>query len=185
MIRRRQGMLPGMLASLLLATPIFAPRAHAEHARPAVADPNALRLAGGDARKAHASEQRRHGAGRHKSILARRRSHPAASPVVAFFDDSSVWHQHGIASWYGGARWQGQRTASGQRYEQNELTAAHSTLPLGTHVRVALDGSDRAVTVTITDRPGTRTRVIDLSRAAAQMLGMLDRGVAQVTLSLP
>lgn len=89
--------------------------------------------------------------------------------------------QIGIASWYGGKRWQGRFTSSGTRYDENELTAAHATLPLGSLARVRLVGSDREVVVTITDRPGTRRRIIDLSRRAAAALGILSRGVAEVS----
>ncbi|WP_203330458.1 septal ring lytic transglycosylase RlpA family protein [Rhodovastum atsumiense] len=88
-----------------------------------------------------------------------------------------------MASWYGGPEWHGRRTSSGAIYDQNALTAAHATLPIGTRVRVALAGAKRDVVVTINDRPGTRTRIIDLSRGAAQALGILDRGVARVTLT--
>ena len=63
------------------------------------------------------------------------------------------------------------------------MTAAHATLPLGSQVRVTLANSERSVVVTITDRPGTRTRIIDLSRGAARALGILSQGVAVVTLS--
>jgi rare lipoprotein A (peptidoglycan hydrolase) len=100
-------------------------------------------------------------------------------------DDSASrsWQQSGIASWYGGPRWQGRKTSMGTRYDENELTAAHRTLPLGSKVLVRLAGSDRAVIVTINDRPGTRSRIIDLSRGAAAALGILDRGVAKVTLT--
>ena len=94
----------------------------------------------------------------------------------------ATWQQTGMASWYGGPQWQGQRTTSGSRYDQNELTAAHATLPLGTKVRVTSHNGARSVIVTINDRPGTRTRIIDLSRQAAKELGILDAGVAMVTL---
>ncbi len=96
----------------------------------------------------------------------------------------ATWQQTGIASWYGGSKWQGHRTTSGSRYNQGELTAAHATLPIGTRVRVTLhDNSARSVVVLINDRPGTRTRIIDLSREAAARLGILERGVAMVTLT--
>jgi rare lipoprotein A len=72
--------------------------------------------------------------------------------------------------------------SDGTRYEENGLTAAHISLPLGSLVRVSMIGSDRSVVVRITDRPGTRRRVIDLSRGAAAQLGMLSMGVAQVRL---
>ena len=90
--------------------------------------------------------------------------------------------QTGMASWYGGSQWQGHRMSNGARYEQDRLTAAHATLPMGTKVLVTLVHGTRSVVVTVTDRPGTRTRIIDLSRGAAAALGIMDRGVAQVSL---
>ncbi len=95
---------------------------------------------------------------------------------------SSTWQQVGMASWYGGKRWQGHATSSGSAFDENALTAAHATLPLGTKVRVVRHDGARSVIVTINDRPGTRTRIIDLSREAAKQLGILDAGVAMVTL---
>jgi rare lipoprotein A (peptidoglycan hydrolase) len=183
--------LPGMLASLLIAAPVLATHARA-------ASPDAVTPTTATARTA-GIEQRRGVAARPSRGLAklahyvRRRpvTHPAhiatqtvSVHTLAFFDDEGAWHQSGTASWYGGSRWQGQRTASGDRYEQDALTAAHATLPLGAKVRVTLDGSGREVVVTINDRPGSRTRIIDLSRGAARALGILDSGVARVTLSL-
>jgi rare lipoprotein A (peptidoglycan hydrolase) len=121
--------------------------------------------------------------------------HRVAAPITktAFIDDGFTytedadghvgWTQTGIASWYGGRRWQGNVTASGDRYNESVLTAAHATLPLGSRVRVTLANSDRSVVVIINDRPGTRTRIIDLSRGAAEALGILSQGVAVVTLS--
>lgn len=105
----------------------------------------------------------------------------AAGPV--WTDASGDWRQVGIASWYGGHRWQGRLTAAGVRYDERELTAAHASLPMGSRVRVTVADSDRSIIVTINDRPGTRKRIIDLSRAAAIELGILARGVAQVTLT--
>ena len=93
-----------------------------------------------------------------------------------------TWQQTGMASWYGGPRWQGKKTTSGERYDQNKLTAAHATLPIGTQVRVVRTDGRGSVVVTINDRPGTRTRIIDLSRAAAKELGILNAGVTMVTL---
>jgi rare lipoprotein A (peptidoglycan hydrolase) len=97
-------------------------------------------------------------------------------------DASGTWQQTGMASWYGGRRWQGRRTFSGARYNEHDLTAAHATLPMGSKVRVVVPQTGRSVVVTINDRPGTRRRIIDLSRAAAAKLGILDRGTATVTL---
>lgn len=88
--------------------------------------------------------------------------------------------QEGLASYYG-SRHHGLRTASGERFDQNALTAAHRTLPMGSEVRVTNLGNDRSVVVRINDRgPHARGRVIDLSRAAAQRLGMIDDGTARV-----
>ena len=111
---------------------------------------------------------------------------PATFRNAAYIEEgpaTSGAHQTGIASWYGGQRWHGNRTSSGDIYDQNALTAAHASLPLGSRVRVTLVDSGRDVVVTINDRPGTRKRIIDLSRAAASELGILERGVAMVTLT--
>jgi rare lipoprotein A len=88
--------------------------------------------------------------------------------------------QEGIASWYGPGL-HGGRTADGQRFDQQEFTAAHPSLPLGSRVRVTHLASGRSVDVRITDRgPFARGRVIDLSRGAARALGMVESGTARV-----
>jgi rare lipoprotein A len=93
--------------------------------------------------------------------------------------------QQGKASWYG-PRFNGRRTASGERYDMHELTAAHRTLPFGTLVRVRSLVNGKEVDVRITDRgPFSRNRVIDLSRAAAEAIGMLGLGVKDVLLLVP
>lgn len=93
--------------------------------------------------------------------------------------------EQGKASWYG-PRFNGRRTASGERYNMNELTAAHKTLPFGTLVRVRSLVNGKEVDVRITDRgPFSRGRVIDLSRAAAEAIGMLGLGVKDVLLLVP
>jgi len=92
--------------------------------------------------------------------------------------------ESGIASWYG-APYHGQRSASGEIYDQEKLTAAHRTLPFGTRVRVRRLDKDESVVVRINDRgPFVKSRIIDLSHAAAVRLGMTDGGVAQVTLEV-
>ena len=86
----------------------------------------------------------------------------------------------GKASYYGD-RHHGQRTASGERFDQNALTAAHRTLPFGTRVRVTNLNNERSVVLRINDRgPFVRGRVIDVSRAAAVRLDMLRAGVVPV-----
>ncbi len=86
--------------------------------------------------------------------------------------------QSGMASYY----WQGQMTASGARFNPGAMTAAHRTLPFGTKVRVTNKRNGRSVVVTINDRgPFIRGRIIDLSSAAAGVIGMKSAGVAPVT----
>lgn len=83
----------------------------------------------------------------------------------------------GMASYYGNEA--GSRTASGQRFNQNGLTAAHRSLPFGTRLRVTHGG--RSVVVTVNDRgPFVRGRVLDLSKGAASAIGLTGRGVGKV-----
>jgi rare lipoprotein A len=98
-------------------------------------------------------------------------------------DSSATLLQRGWATWYGGKRWHGRRTASGERFDRQALTAAHKTLPLGSRVRVVNLSNGREVTVRINDRgPFTSKFIIDLSEAAAERLGMRHVGRAQVAL---
>jgi rare lipoprotein A len=84
----------------------------------------------------------------------------------------------GIASFYGNES--GRKTASGQRFNENAMTAAHRTLPFGTKLRVTHGG--RSVVVTINDRgPFIRGRVLDLSTAAAREVGLTSAGIGRVT----
>ena len=79
----------------------------------------------------------------------------------------------------------GSRTASGEKFNPGELTAAHRTLPFGTKVRVTNVATGKTVTVRVNDRgPFINGRVIDVSHAAAQSLGMTGQGVAKVKLDV-
>ena len=90
----------------------------------------------------------------------------------------------GVASYYG-RRFHGRQTANGERFNMRALTAAHRTLPFGSKVRVVNPRNGREVTVRINDRgPFSRGRVIDLSRAAAERIGLIRRGHARVDLEL-
>ncbi|WP_207779239.1 septal ring lytic transglycosylase RlpA family protein [Zavarzinia aquatilis] len=90
----------------------------------------------------------------------------------------------GVASWYGPG-FHGRRTANGEKFNQNELTAAHKTLPFNTRVRVTSVSNGRSVIVTINDRgPYVRGRMIDLSAAAAKAIGLGGRGVGKVKLEV-
>jgi rare lipoprotein A len=88
--------------------------------------------------------------------------------------------QVATASWYGPG-FNGRRTATGEVFHQNELTAASKTLPLGSHAKVTNMGNGRSVVVRINDRgPYVSGRSLDLSRAAAQRIGLINDGVATV-----
>jgi rare lipoprotein A len=90
----------------------------------------------------------------------------------------------GLASWYGPGL-AGRPTASGQTFRPTQLTAAHRSLPFGTVVRVEHLASGRTVRVVINDRgPFVAGRLIDLSRAAARRLGMIEAGLAEVALEV-
>lgn len=92
------------------------------------------------------------------------------------------YSETGVASWYG-PKFHGKKTASGERYNQNAMTAAHKTLPFGTRLRVTNLDNNKKVTVVINDRgPFVDNRVIDLSRAAAKKLDMINTGTARVKL---
>src|SRR5919112_5228319 len=83
------------------------------------------------------------------------------------------------ASYY----WQGQKTASGERFNPHGLTAAHRSLPFGTKLRVVNPRNGRAVTVRVTDRgPFIKGRSLDLSLGAAKVLGITAQGVARVAM---
>lgn len=88
--------------------------------------------------------------------------------------------QTGKASYYAD-RFEGKPTASGEKYRHNKLTAAHKTLPFGTRVRVTNLSNNASVEVVINDRgPFVEDRIIDLSRAAAEKLGFIMQGIAEV-----
>lgn len=90
----------------------------------------------------------------------------------------------GSASYYA-AKFNGRRTASGERFDNADMTAAHRTLPFGSLVRVTNTANGRSVVVRINDRgPFTRGRMIDVSRAAADQLGLVARGHGEVELAL-
>lgn len=93
-------------------------------------------------------------------------------------------YEKGKASWYGG-RWHGRATASGERFNQWAMTAAHKKLPFGTWVRVTNLSNGRMCIVRVNDRgPFVRGRVIDLSAAAAQQIGLTSSGIAPVRLEV-
>lgn len=111
-----------------------------------------------------------------------------AGPNLAAVKPGPGAVQNGVASYYHDSL-HGNKTASGQIYDKNRVSAAHKTLPLGTKVKVTDLETGRSIVVRINDRgPFVKGRVIDLSRRAAAELDIIDRGVAPVeveVLSMP
>lgn len=94
--------------------------------------------------------------------------------------DAKPTASRGVASFYSDTE-----TASGEKFDKNELTAAHPSLPFGTRLRVTDVSSGRFVTVRVNDRgPFVRGRVVDISPSAAEALGMVDKGLANVRLDV-
>lgn len=108
-------------------------------------------------------------------------SSPAPKPV--YFPGYPVGYvERGMASWYGPG-FHGNKTANGERYDMHKLTAAHRTLPLGSIAVVRSATTGKEVTVRINDRgPFAKGRVLDLSYAGAQTLGMVGHGTDQIEL---
>ena len=108
------------------------------------------------------------------------------SPLLIFHPEfvpaarAAGYYQRGQASYYG-AKYHGRPTANGETFNQNALTAAHPSLPFGTVVQVKNPANGRTVSVRINDRgPFVGGRIIDLSRAAASELGLIQSGVGTV-----
>jgi len=92
--------------------------------------------------------------------------------------------QTGKASFYAD-KFEGSPTASGEKYKHNKLTAAHKSLPFGTKVRLTNLANNQTVEVTINDRgPYVEDRIVDVSRAAAEQLGFINSGLAEVRLEV-
>jgi len=98
--------------------------------------------------------------------------------------DKPVFVETGIASWYG-APYHNRRGSNGEIYDMHAMTAAHRTFPLGSVVRVTSLSSGNAVVVRITDRgPFINGRIIDLSKAAAEKIGLVPKGIGEVRVEL-
>jgi len=111
--------------------------------------------------------------------VATKEQTPSAASTKKPADSSGA--SYGLASYYG----ESSRTASGEKFNARELTAAHRTLPFGTRVRVTNVSTGKSVTVRVNDRgPFVAGRVIDVSPSAAESLGLVGRGVAKVKLDV-
>ena len=119
-------------------------------------------------------------------FLAGCATEPSVRYTDSMFEAEPAGVEYGLASWYH-ANWfgVGEQTASGERFHQYEMTAAHKTLPFGTFVRVTNLRNGCSTIVRITDRgPYVSGRIIDLSKTGARDLGILDAGVAHVRLEI-
>ena len=104
--------------------------------------------------------------------------------LVVLYSLFGPYYEVGIASWYGPG-FDGNYTANGEIYDMNGISAAHKTLPFGTIVRVVDLDTGRSVVVRINDRgPFVKGRIIDLSKGAAEKLGIIDKGIARVGLRI-
>ena len=109
---------------------------------------------------------------------------PSVDKKYQFTGEEARELERGAASWYGPG-FHGRLTANGERYDKYALTAAHKTLPFGTIVRVRSLALGREVDVRINDRgPFAPGRVIDVSQAAAEVLGLTNAGVGEVSLNV-
>ena len=118
---------------------------------------------------------------RHKASRSAKAKYSSAKRKASHSVASHTGGSHGMASYY----CQGQMTASGARFNPSAMTAAHRTLPWGTRGLVTNKNNGRSVTVTINDRgPFIKGRIIDLSKAAAGVIGMHGSGVAPVQISV-
>ena len=103
-------------------------------------------------------------------------------PLSSFSDE--VYPQYGKASWYGKSL-HGKITASGELFDKHSFTGAHRSLPFGTLVKVINLRNGKEVIVTVNDRgPFIRGRIIDISRAAADLIGIVRRGVTRVKVEI-
>ena len=122
-----------------------------------------------------------------KMLLAALAFIVSAHPLVAVAESAAEKHvadiQHGIASFYA-KKFEGRRTANGEKFTHTAYTAAHPTLPFGTHARVTNHATGKSVIVRITDRMSSRTTLVDLTHAAAEKLRMLRQGRVRVTLQV-
>lgn len=94
----------------------------------------------------------------------------------------SKFSQTGVASWYG-RQFHGKKTASGEIFDQNALTAAHRSLPMNCYIKVTNKSNGKSVVVKVNDRgPFTGNRVVDLSYAAAKQIGIVNSGTGNVVI---
>ena len=135
-------------------------------------------LVGGSITEASAKSRHHRHHSHHASHAHKAKAATGSTPMPSIGSSGSGRSFSGMASFYGNES--GSKTASGQRFNQNAMTAAHRSLPFGTKLRVTHGG--QSVVVTINDRgPFIRGRVLDLSKGAARAVGLTGAGVGHVT----
>jgi rare lipoprotein A len=118
---------------------------------------------------------------RHPEVRPAAATHVRASSAPSARATERALASGGVASFYSND----QETASGEKFDRNQLTAAHPSLPFGTRLRVTNVSTGRSVTVRVNDRgPYVRGRVVDVSYSAAEALGMVNAGLANVKLDV-
>jgi len=132
--------------------------------------------------QASLAPQRRASVAHHRRVATASRKHtPFAARLAAAKPAAMTDGSVGIASFYK----HGSKTANGEQFNPNDLTAAHRTLPFGTRLRVTHVATGQSVTVRVNDRgPFIPGRVVDVSHSAAEALGMIDRGITKVKLEV-
>ena len=130
---------------------------------------------------AQAAPQRRASVAHHRRVAAAPRKFRFATRTAAATPAAMTDGSVGIASFY---KYEA-KTANGEQFNPRELTAAHRTLPFGTRLRVTNVATGQSVTVRVNDRgPFIAGRVVDVSLSAAEVLGMVDRGITKVKLEV-
>jgi len=106
-------------------------------------------------------------------------------PSLSYAHPASQSHvEEGLASWYGPG-FHGHKTANGERFNQKAMTCAHRNLPFGSKVKVTNLDNDKSVVVTVNDRgPFVRSRIVDLSKGAAQEIDLIRTGTAAVRVEI-
>lgn len=119
------------------------------------------------------------------AVVAACGGRPAPAPTDSpRYVQGKKYTEVGIASWYG-KKYHGRKTANGETFKMNKLTAAHRTLPLGLTAKVTNLDNGRSVRVRINDRgPFVEGRILDLSYGAAKKLGMVEAGLARVRIEI-
>lgn len=109
---------------------------------------------------------------------------PAEAEPALDAEAKPISTQKGKAVWYGG-KWHGRKTANGEIFDENSMTCAHKKLPFNTIVRVTNLENGKQVTLRVNNRgPYGKGRIVDVSKAAAEKLGMIKRGVVPATVDV-